>query len=77
MGGAGQGEAEGVIRALEKGWEEERGGQGLDERWMREKEVKLIAGRVLRDARRVKETAGRLKEYAGRDVIRCVPTGPG
>lgn len=52
--------AEGVIRALERGGKRKED-EGLDERWMREKEVKLVAGRVLRDARRVKETAGRLK----------------
>uniref|UniRef100_V5ESZ9 Uncharacterized protein n=2 Tax=Kalmanozyma brasiliensis (strain GHG001) TaxID=1365824 RepID=V5ESZ9_KALBG len=51
--------AEGVIKALEKSGKRGKDEMVLDERWTREKEVALAAGRVLRDAKRVKETARR------------------
>lgn len=46
--------AEGVVRELE-----EKNGGELREKWRKDKEVKLVAARVLRDAKRVKETAKR------------------
>lgn len=51
--------ADGVIKALEKTGKKGKEEVVLDERWMRDKEVALAAGRVLRDAKRVKETARR------------------
>lgn len=48
--------AEGVVKALQEGV---KGKEGLGERWGKSKEVKLWAERVLRDAKRVRETAGR------------------